>query len=216
MKILVGTTNKNKVVSVASYLPEEDIEWVTPDQLGITLDIVENGDTPLDNAILKAQAYYRASKLPTIAFDSGLYFLDLSEDDPIQPKTNVRRVQGKRLNDEEMIAYYSALAHRFQGRLLAGYRNGYCIVQDEDHMETYMDTMESARLFAFWLCDQPHVKRTPGWPLDSISIDAMSGKYFHDLEEEGEYSIRGQSFAVEERQAYYEHLRQFYRKGFHL
>ena len=54
MKILVGTTNKNKVLSVSSYLPEEDIEWVTPDQLGVCLDIEEKGDTPLENAILKA------------------------------------------------------------------------------------------------------------------------------------------------------------------
>ena len=115
-----------------------------------------------------------------------------------------------------MIAYYSSLAQRFGGRLLAGYRNGYAIVWDEEHIETYMDDAASARLFAFWLCDNPHEKRTPGWPLDSISIDVVSGKYFHDLEAEGEYGIRGQSDHIQERQAYYERLRQFYRKGFHL
>ena len=35
---------------------------------------------------------------------------------------------------------------------------------------------------AFLFTDRPHPKRIEGFPLDSISLDIASGKYFYDLE----------------------------------
>ena len=110
MDILVGTTNRNKVLSVESYLKGYAVNILTPDDLGLQVQIDENGKTPIENAKIKALAYYRASHIPTVAFDSGLYFLDLDDEDVRQPKTHVRRVHGKTLSDEEMIAYYGKLA----------------------------------------------------------------------------------------------------------
>lgn len=124
MNILVGTTNRNKVRSVQRYLQAYDVQLVTPQDVQLHVRIEEDGATPIENARIKALAYYRSARIPTVAFDSGLYFLDLKEDDPLQPKTHVRRVQGRELNDEEMISYYRRIAADFGGRLLSAYRNG--------------------------------------------------------------------------------------------
>lgn len=212
MDILAGTTNRNKVLTIQRYLKEYGVKVVTPQDLQLHVRIDENGATPIENAKIKALAYHRAAHIPTVAFDSGLYFLDLEDDDPLQPKTHVRRVAGSVLSDEEMIAYYSKLASRYNGRLFSAYRNGYCVVYDEAHIYTYMDDKETARSFAFYLCDRPHTLRTPGWPLDSISIDAKTMKYFHDMEE-AEYACPQED---QERVRCYEDIRTFYVNAFHL
>ena len=167
------------------------MQLVTPQDVRLHVRIEEDGATPIENARIKALAYYRSARIPTVAFDSGLYFLDLKEDDPLQPKTHVRRVQGRELNDEEMISYYRRIAADYGGRLLSAYRNGVCVVYDEQHIYTYMEDMETARDFAFYLCDTPHEQRTPGWPLDSISIDEKTMKYFHDMADT-EYAAAGE------------------------
>ena len=34
----------------------------------------------------------------------------------------------------------------------------------------------------FILVTTPHTKRVPGFPLDSLSVDIATGKYYYDLE----------------------------------
>lgn len=48
------------------------MELVSPDQLGIDLDVQEDGATYMENARKKADAGRRLSGLPTLADDSGL------------------------------------------------------------------------------------------------------------------------------------------------
>ena len=94
------------------------MQLVTPQDLQLQVRIEEDGATPIENAKIKALAYYRSARIPTVAFGGGLYYLDLKEDDSLQPKTHVRRVQGRGLNDEEMISYYRRIAVDIEGRLL--------------------------------------------------------------------------------------------------
>lgn len=51
--------------------------------------------------------------------DSGLYFDELDEKE--QPGLYVRRVGGKELTDDEMIAYYAALARRHGEKITGQY-----------------------------------------------------------------------------------------------
>ena len=53
-------------------LAELDLTLVTPDDLGIRLEVEETGDTYRENAALKAEAWARASKMLTLADDSGI------------------------------------------------------------------------------------------------------------------------------------------------
>ena len=181
MKLLYGTGNRAKLSAMRSRLKQLDIELIGLDDLraeGKTIpQVVEDGKAPLENARLKATAYYEAFNIPVFSCDSGLYFDNVSE--AIQPGVHVRNVNGKCLTDDEMIDYYSGLV-KIYGNLVARYRNAICFVQDDTHIYEAMEpSMESEK---FILTDKPHSAiRKKGFPLDSISLDIKTNKYYYDL-----------------------------------
>ena len=71
-QLLIATTNKGKREEIAELLKSVPLKLVTPDEIGLQLEVEENGSTYQENARLKALAYCRASKLPALADDSGL------------------------------------------------------------------------------------------------------------------------------------------------
>ena len=73
MKLLYATGNNSKIYNMKRRLEGLPIEIVTPKELDIKVDVVEDGKTAVENALKKAQAYYKKTKIPTIAGDSGLY-----------------------------------------------------------------------------------------------------------------------------------------------
>lgn len=181
MKLLYGTGNRAKLSAMRSRLKQLDIELIGLDDLraeGKTIpQVVEDGKAPLENARLKATAYYEAFHIPVFSCDSGLYFDNVSE--AIQPGVHVRNVNGKCLTDDEMIDYYSGLV-KIYGNLVARYRNAICFVQDDTHIYEAMEpSMESEK---FILTDRPHsIVRKKEFPLDSISLDIKTNKYYYDL-----------------------------------
>ncbi|MEN8098590.1 MAG: non-canonical purine NTP pyrophosphatase, partial [Chloroflexota bacterium] len=71
-RILVATTNQGKLSEYQSLLGDLQLELVSPDDIGVTLDVVEDGNTFEENAIIKAKAYAKETGLLTLADDSGL------------------------------------------------------------------------------------------------------------------------------------------------
>lgn len=72
MKLLVATHNSGKLREYVDLLAGLSLTLVSPDDLGIDLNVEESGATYLENAQLKATAYAHASGLLTLADDSGL------------------------------------------------------------------------------------------------------------------------------------------------
>ncbi len=182
MRILYGTGNPAKLAAMRRRLEPLGIELIGLQDIkamGRTIpEVEESGTTPLQNAHLKATAYYEAFRMPVFSCDSGLYFDNVPED--IQPGVHVRTVNGKYLTDEEMQAYYAGLAREY-GKLTARYCNAICFVKDKDTVYEAMEpSMESER---FLLTDRIHPIRKKGFPLDSLSIDIKTGKYYYDLPE---------------------------------
>jgi XTP/dITP diphosphohydrolase len=71
-KLLIATNNKGKIEEIQNLLKGTDIELVTPAQIGIELDVTEDGLTYAENASKKAIAFAQASNLVSLADDSGL------------------------------------------------------------------------------------------------------------------------------------------------
>ena len=71
-KLLIATNNPGKVAEFRALL--ECCGWtlVTPQEVGIQLDLDETGQTYLENATMKAVAFAKASGLTALADDSGL------------------------------------------------------------------------------------------------------------------------------------------------
>ena len=179
MKILYGTTNKGKLQAMKTALESFDIELIGLSDIDCQLpNINENGKTPLENAEIKAKAYFEAFHMPVFSCDSGLYFDELQEEE--QPGLHVRRINNKELTDDEMIAYYASLAEGHGGRITGRYRNAIYFILDEEHHYSSMDM--SIATEPFILVTEPHEKRVEGFPLDSLSIDIETGKYYYDLE----------------------------------
>ena len=184
MKLLYGTGNLAKLSAMRNRLEQLDIELIGLNDLRVegknVPEVKEDGNTPLENARLKAMAYYEAFQIPVFSCDSGLYFDNVP--DEVQPGVHVRNVNGKCLSDDEMIDYYSGLVKAY-GNLVARYRNAICFVMDNTHIYEAMEpSMESEK---FILTDKPHsTVRKEGFPLDSISLDIKTNKYYYDLTED--------------------------------
>jgi XTP/dITP diphosphohydrolase len=71
-RLLVATTNAGKQREYRDLLSELPAEIVFPNDLGITLEVEEDGSTFRENAAKKAVALSRASGLLSLADDSGL------------------------------------------------------------------------------------------------------------------------------------------------
>lgn len=179
MKILYGTTNKAKLQAMRNAVELLGIDIIGLDDIeGEIPKVKECGKTPLENAEIKAKAYYEAFKMPVFSCDSGLYFDELEDEE--QPGIYVRRVNGRELSDDEMIEYYSSLARRYGGKITGQYWNAIYFVLDENHSYSSMD--KSIATEPFILSAVPHPKRVEGFPLDSLSIDISEGEYYYNLD----------------------------------
>lgn len=179
MKFLLATTNKAKIRYYGTKLKEQGIDIITLKDLDIDIDVDETGNDPIENAVIKAKAYYDISHLPTIALDEGLFLENVP--DEIQPGTHVRRVNGKRLEDHEMIEHYIHLVNQYgtNGKLNGYFLKGVAIV-DSEH--TYTFDMKAPRTFT----NQQSEVIDEGYPLASIQMITSLNKFKSELTEEEE------------------------------
>ena len=76
-KLLIATYNPGKLVEYRELLNSLPIELISPGDESVDLDVEESGSSFEENAVLKARAFARASRLPALADDSGLEVLAL-------------------------------------------------------------------------------------------------------------------------------------------
>lgn len=176
MKVLFATTNPAKIKKYSEELQKRNVELITIKDLKINLKPEENGKDAIENAYIKAKAYYDATNITTIGMDNNLFIEELPEEK--QPGTYVRRINGKELNDEEMIEYYTKLVKEYGGKLTAKWVYGMVIYNGKEAKKFSWSKNH------FYFIDKPSEKRNPGYPLDSISIMPECNKYFVDLTEE--------------------------------
>ena len=178
---IYGTLNPAKLQVMRECLAALDIEIVGLEDIDSELpDIDESGSSPIENARIKALAYYKVLKRPVFACDSGIYIEGLPDSE--QPGVHIRRVNNKRLNDEEMTNHYAALAAKLGGKAVAQYRNAICLVMNENEIHEYFG--EDLFGKAFYIADKPHPKRVEGFPLDCLSIHIESGEYYYNRPDE--------------------------------
>ena len=73
-RIIFATTNKDKVREVKMMLEGFDVELCTMKEAGVDVDIVEDGTTFEENAIIKAKTIMEMTGEIALADDSGLGF----------------------------------------------------------------------------------------------------------------------------------------------
>ena len=72
LKLLLATNNPGKLREILALLDDLPVELLTPQQVGLQLEVAEDGNTYAENASRKALAFSRAGGMLTLADDSGL------------------------------------------------------------------------------------------------------------------------------------------------
>ena len=183
-ELLFATGNKSKAKRFTKGLLANDIKVLTLEDVNINIEVEENGTTAIENALIKARAYAKETNLPVFAMDDTLYLENVPEDK--QPGMYVRRVNGKRLTDEEMIEYYSNLAKEYgtNGLITGRWIYGMAIISN-GHEYTYTWSKEN-----FYITSTPSKIINPGYPLNTISINIKLNKYFTEITEEDKLLIQ--------------------------
>lgn len=177
-ELLFATGNVAKVDRFYHKLFENGIKLKSLKDIDADIAIEENGKTALENAIMKATACYEATNITTMAMDDTMFIEDIPDDK--QPGVYVRRVNGKRLNDEEMIDYYTNLVKTYgeNGKLNTKWISGIVIIKD-GKVYTHEEVTSE-----YYLVDTPTPEVKEGYPLSSILINKKLNKYDIYLTEE--------------------------------
>ncbi len=183
-KVLFATENESKCGRFKNALSKNNIEIITINDIDKKQDIIENGKDAIENALIKARAYAKVCDIPVFAMDDNLYIDNLPKEK--QPGMYVRRVNGKRLTDDEMIEYYSNLAKVYgeKGRLTCRWVYGIAVISNS-HEYTYTWSKDD-----FYIVDKPSNKINQGYPLNTISINKKLNKYFTDITEDDKKKIK--------------------------
>ena len=72
MKVVLASKNRHKLEEISKITEKFDMELVLQSELGVDLDVEENGTTFEENSFIKAEAVMKATGLPALADDSGI------------------------------------------------------------------------------------------------------------------------------------------------
>jgi inosine/xanthosine triphosphate pyrophosphatase family protein len=174
-QLLLGTTNQAKVNTVRAAVKSLLVEVLTPRDLGIGVDVREDGGSTEENAEKKARAYFAEAHVPTLAIDGGLHIKRFSEER--QPGVLVRRIHGMDGNatDEEVLNYYVRELAKIGGESMGIWKGSIVLIASNGKVFS-----ESFSFEAVLTC-RSKGDITPGAPLDAITIDPASGKHYSEL-----------------------------------
>ena len=183
-KVLFATGNESKAKRFKDGLLRNGIEIITIKDIDEDIEVSEDGKDAIENALIKARAYAKVLDMPVFAMDDSLYIDNIPDDK--QPGLYVRRVNGKRLSDEEMLTYYSNLAHEYgkDGKLTCRWVYGIAVINNGVE-STYTWSKND-----FYIVDKLSDKIDPGYPLNTISINKKLNKYFTDMTKEDYDSVK--------------------------
>ena len=72
MRVVLASKNQHKLEEISKITEKFGIELVLQSELGVDLDVEENGTTFEENSFIKADAVMKATGLPALADDSGI------------------------------------------------------------------------------------------------------------------------------------------------
>lgn len=175
----MATTNPAKVEQLGGALAGIGITVVGVEDKNNLPEVVEDGQTALDNARIKAVIYAQALDKPVLAMDNSLFF-DKLKGDPRQPGVNVRRIGGLagKPTDQEMIDYYVKLVRKLGGSAEARWEYGVCVAAPGGIIGEVTFGYETV------FVDKPSLNRMDGYPLEALQLDEVSGKYRSEMGKE--------------------------------
>jgi hypothetical protein len=183
MKILIATTNHNKVKRIKSLIEKDNIELISLRELDYKIEEPEEtGKNGLENAIIKAKYYHDnlKEKMAVLTQDDTLFLSSVSENDNPQKdiKLPVIKKYGE-FTDENAYDYYSNLVKKYNKEYLEfEFQYGHALC-GESFLKGSKSVL-SGRLY-----HQINHIRTPGYFLSDMIKVMIDGKwkYYSELSE---------------------------------
>ncbi len=171
-QLVFGTQNKTRFAYMEEILKDLPVALESVFHLS---SVPEDGDTPEANAVQKALAYYRASGVPTLAIDAGLYVEKFPADR--QPGVHVKRFKPGHVaeTDAAMLAYYQEMLRVCGGSSPAEWVNAMALVFSETDIRTSVYRRKT--FFTAERC----AAYTVNEPLNSIQYDLDAGRYVAEM-----------------------------------
>ena len=185
MKLIYATKNVSKLKHMNKMLEGTSFEVIGLNDVDKeTVEPIEDGATPLENAMKKALGYYTQLNVPVYSTDSALFFEGVEDED--QPGVFIKRINGNDLKGKDFQKHYIEIAQKYGGKIRAKYRNAICVVFDENNVVKYSD--EPIHSEEFYIVSEPHSFFEEGFPLNSLSVHIESGMYYNDMKD---YKAKG-------------------------
>lgn len=192
-KLLLGTNNSAKVAHMRQFLADLPIELITPQEVGITMEPEETGETFEDNALLKANYYFEKSGLPTIADDAGFEIPALDN----FPGVHSKRFAGHEMNDGEIVAEIIERMKDLKGDdRQAHFRIVIVLKLSDEEVHTATGSISGT------VPERPLDKRMERFPYRSLLFVDELNKWFYDVTEEEEDKLGYRKAAIEKLKPY--------------
>lgn len=123
----------------------------------------------------EARAYFAAVRLPMLAIDGGLHIEGLPAEK--QPGAFVRRIYGhdQDATDEEVLDYYARELENIGGENIGLWEGAHALVVSDD--QVFVDKSS----FKTILTSRRKGDVVPGAPLDALTIDPATGRYYSEM-----------------------------------
>ena len=72
MKVVLASKNAHKLVEIRQITDKFGMDLILQSELGVDIDVEENGTTFEENSFIKAESVMKATGLPALADDSGI------------------------------------------------------------------------------------------------------------------------------------------------
>lgn len=162
MTLLYATGNPGKVMELRKIVAVLGLEIVAPHEIGLALDVPENGDSLEANAAAKAAAYVERLGDPDVIVlgdDTGVEIDALGG----EPGIHVRRWIGRRMTDQEILdTCLARMAHVPPGERGAQFRTVFAVGQVDRPIALFDGTLRGEIL------PEADPLRIEGFPFESI------------------------------------------------
>ncbi len=174
-RVLFGTGSQAKLDHVRTFLQDLPIEVISPRDMGIDIRVQEDGQSPEENALKKAQAYFAEARIPTFAIDAGLRIERLRPEK--QPGVFVRRIYGSERDatDREIVEYYARELDRVGGMSRGTWLVAIALITAAGQ------SLGSSYSLETMLTRHASDILIPGMALSSLIIDPATGRYESEL-----------------------------------
>lgn len=173
MKLLIATSNPGKFQEIKEILQVLDLDLLNLKDLGVDIQVEENGATYKENARIKAEYFFEKTNIPTIGEDSGIVVEALQDQLGIHTR---RWGAGQNATDQQWIDHFLDVMRNYPEQRSAKFISHMYYIDGKSHKHVVGETLGT-------ITDALEAPLYQGLPLSSCFKPDGSPKVYSALTE---------------------------------